>query len=70
MSIATMKDSIDFLILMNMDGRFRPAVVQKVLHETLKAQLAGKTYDAENVPQWTAAIGTEVKTRLRGRSEW
>ncbi|EGD83493.1 Tctex1 domain-containing protein 2 [Salpingoeca rosetta] len=54
-----------FVIRPNFQEKFRPSVVQQIIHDVLQSYLGDKTYDSEAALQWTQEICDEVKQKLK-----
>ena len=46
--------------------RFRPVIVKECIHNVLNEKLDGKTYDAEEINEWTRSIADDIKNKLKG----
>ena len=46
--------------------RFRPQVVEKLIHDVLIDSLNDKQYTHEQCKVWTEQIGDTIKTKLKG----
>ena len=41
-------------------------IVKECIHNVLNEKLDGKSYDPEEIMEWTKSIADEIKTRLKG----
>eukprot|EP00051_Salpingoeca_urceolata_P028391 m.486602 g.486602 ORF g.486602 m.486602 type:complete len:123 (+) comp24516_c0_seq1:216-584(+) len=55
-----------YIIRPHYQDKFRPAVVQEVIHSVLVEKLSGKQYDTDESLQLSTEICDEVKSRLKG----
>ena len=46
--------------------RFRPAIVKECIHQVLVERLHDKSYDGEEVMEWSKNISDEIKNKLKG----
>ena len=46
--------------------RFRPAIVKECIHQVLVERLHDKSYDGEEVMEWSKSISDEIKNKLKG----
>ncbi|KAI8917569.1 Tctex-1 family-domain-containing protein [Powellomyces hirtus] len=58
-------NSAAYNIRPNFKQKFRPAIVQKLIHQALMDRLTGATYNAESCSQWTKEIADDIKNRLK-----
>ncbi|KAI9006161.1 Tctex-1 family-domain-containing protein [Gaertneriomyces semiglobifer] len=59
------EEQASYSIRPNFKQKFRPALIQKLIHQTLVDRLTGQTYQAETCPQLTRDIADEIKNRLK-----
>ncbi|KAI8823658.1 Tctex-1 family-domain-containing protein [Fimicolochytrium jonesii] len=59
------EDAAAYSIRPNFKQKFRPAVVNKIIHQVLVDRLTGAQYSAETCAQWTKEIADDVKNRLK-----
>ena len=50
-----------------MSSRFRPAIVKECIHQVLAERLQDKSYDAEEIMDWSKSISDEIKNKLKGK---
>ncbi|KAJ3052061.1 Tctex1 domain-containing protein 2 [Rhizophlyctis rosea] len=60
-----MTDAAAYNIRPNFKQKFRPAIVQKLIHQILNDRLEGATYHPDTCSQWTREIADEIKNRLK-----
>ncbi|KNE57395.1 hypothetical protein AMAG_03116 [Allomyces macrogynus ATCC 38327] len=53
------------LIRPNFKQKFRPTVVQMLIHQVLVNKLAGRVYDSEECSAWTREIADDIRARLK-----
>ncbi|KAJ1506488.1 Tctex1 domain-containing protein 2 [Coelomomyces lativittatus] len=49
----------------NYKSKFKPSVVQKLIHQVLQERLAGKVYNPEEAPIWTRTIADDIRSKLK-----
>lgn len=54
-----------YIIRPNFQHKFRPAIVKECIHQVLMEQLGDKTYDAEEIMDWSKTISDTIKNKLK-----
>ncbi|XP_060561215.1 dynein light chain Tctex-type protein 2B-like [Ruditapes philippinarum] len=54
-----------YVIRPNFQHKFRPVSVKECIHAVLNEHLDGKTYDPEEIMDWTKTISDDIKTKLK-----
>lgn len=49
--------------------RFRPVIVKECIHNVLNEHLDGKSYEAEEIMDWTKSISDDIKNKLKGKKK-
>ncbi|WAR27225.1 DYT2B-like protein [Mya arenaria] len=55
-----------YVIRPNFQHKFRPVIVKECIHNVLNERLDGKSYDPEEIMDWTKTIADDIKTKLKG----
>lgn len=56
-----------YVIRPNFQHKFRPVIVKECIHNVLNERLDGKTYEPDEIMDWTKAIADDIKTKLKDR---
>ncbi|KAI8593006.1 Tctex1 domain-containing 2-like protein [Geranomyces variabilis] len=62
---AIVADESAYNIRPNFKQKFRPAAIQKLIHQALVDRLTGATYNADSCATWSKEIADEIKNRLK-----
>ncbi|XP_013402480.1 tctex1 domain-containing protein 2-like isoform X1 [Lingula anatina] len=54
-----------YIIRPNFQHKFRPVIVKECIHGVLNEQLAGKSYDAEEVTSLTKLISDDIRNKIK-----
>ncbi|XP_069473588.1 dynein light chain Tctex-type protein 2B [Ambystoma mexicanum] len=54
-----------YCIRPNYQHKFRPSTVKEMIHAILKAELANKMYNPDDVPQMTKSLSESIKNKLK-----
>ena len=54
-----------FQIRPSFENKFRPGAVKEIIHTALNQSLAGKSYDNDKVTEWSKAISTHIKDKIK-----
>jgi len=64
-SISENVNDENYTIRPNFQQKFRPSVVQKIIHEILVEKLNGQVYSPETCSSFTKEIADEIKNKLK-----
>ncbi|KAK2161547.1 hypothetical protein NP493_1577g00013 [Ridgeia piscesae] len=54
-----------YVIRPNFQNKFRAVIVKEAIHNIVMENLDGKSYNGEEVMDWTRAISEQIKVKLR-----
>ncbi|KAG4090762.1 Tctex1 domain-containing protein 2 [Neocallimastix lanati (nom. inval.)] len=64
-SISENANDENYSIRPNFQQKFRPSVVQKIIHEVLVEKLKGQSYSPETCSTFTKEIADQIKNKLK-----